>query len=56
MPDHAPIASPRFSAGNAPASRVSVSGVTIAAPTPWTARAAISAAVEGASAAAAEAA
>ena len=35
MPDHAPIASPRFSAGKASASSVSVSGVTIAAPTPW---------------------
>ena len=56
MPDHAPIASPRFSAGNTSASSVSVSGVTIAAPTPWIARAAISADVVGASAAAADAA
>ena len=52
MPDHAPIARPRRSAGNASASRVSVSGVTMAAPTPWTARAAISAPVVGARAAA----
>ena len=47
MPDQAPIASPRFSAGNTSASSVSVSGVTIAAPAPWIARAAISAAVRG---------
>ena len=56
MPDHAPIASPRFSDGKASASSVSVSGVTIAAPTPWRARAVINAPVVGASAAAAEAA
>ena len=55
MPDQAPIASPRFSAGNAVESSVSVSGVTIAAPAPWSARAAISAPVVGASAASAEA-
>ena len=45
---------PRRSGGNASASKVRVSGVTIAAPMPWDARAAISSAVEGASAAAAE--
>ena len=56
MPDQAPIARPRRSAGNAPASSVRVSGVTTAAPAPCTARAAISAPVVGASAAAAEAA
>jgi hypothetical protein len=55
MPDQAPIASPRFSAGKAVESNVSVSGVTIAAPAPCSARAAISAPVLGASAAAAEA-
>ena len=56
MPDHTPIAIPRCSAGKASASSVSVSGVTIAAPAPWTARAATSRPVFGASAAAAEAA
>ena len=55
MPDQAPIARPRFSAGNAVESRVSVSGVTIAAPAPCSARAAINAPVVGASAASAEA-
>ena len=53
--DQMPSASPRFSAGNASLSSVSVSGATIAPPRPWIARAAISASVEGASAAAAEA-
>ena len=43
MPPHRPIATPRLSAGNASLSSVSVSGVTTAAPAPWTARAAISA-------------
>ena len=47
MPDHAPIANPRFSAGNAVESSVSVSGVTIAAPAPCSARAAINAPVLG---------
>jgi hypothetical protein len=56
MPDHTPIAIPRRSAGKAAASNVSVSGVTIAAPAPCTARAATSRSVLGASAAAAEAA
>ena len=55
MPDQMPSARPRFSAGNASLSSVSVSGATIAPPRPWIARAAISASVEGASAAAAEA-
>ena len=55
MPDQAPIARPRFSGGNAVESSVSVSGVTIAAPAPCSARAAISAPVVGASAATAEA-
>ena len=51
MPDQMPSARPRFSAGNASESSVSVSGATIAPPRPWIARAAISASVEGASAA-----
>ena len=38
-----PYAMPRSAAGTAAVSRVSVSGIMIAAPTPWTARAAISA-------------
>ena len=53
MPDHAPMARPRLAGGNASESSVSVSGVTIAAPAPWMARAAIRASVPGASAAAA---
>ncbi len=55
MPDQAPIARPRWPSGTASLSRVSVSGVTIAAPRPCTARAAISALVVGDSAAAADA-
>ena len=55
MPDQIPSARPRFSAGNASLSSVSVSGATIAPPRPWIARAAISASVEGASAANADA-
>ena len=55
-PDHTPSAIPRRAAGKASASSVSVSGVTIAAPIPCTARAATSSSVLGASAAAAEAA
>ena len=51
-----PSAAPRRPAGKASESRVRVSGVTIAAPRPWIARAAISASVLGASAAAADAA
>ena len=56
IPDQAPSATPRRSAGKAAERSVSVSGVTIAPPIPWTARAAISASIEGASAAAADAA
>ena len=55
MPDQAPSARPRFSFGNASLRIVSVSGVTIAPPMPWIARAAINASMVGASAAAAEA-
>ena len=54
-PDQMPSAIPRFSAGNAVLSSVSVSGATIAAPRPCTARAPISAPVLGASAAPADA-
>ena len=53
-PDQTPSAIPRRSGGKASASSVSVSGVTIAAPTPCVARAAISRPIDGASAAAAE--
>ena len=56
MPDQAPSATPRRSAGKAAESSVSVSGVTMAPPMPCTARAAINASIEGASAAAADAA
>ena len=56
MPPHSPMAAPRFSAGTAALMSVSVSGVTIAAPAPCTARAATRAPALGASAAAAEAA
>src|SRR3954464_13828243 len=56
MPDQAPMARPRFSGAKAVESSVSVSGVTIAAPAPWRARAAISAPADGASAAPADAA
>ena len=56
MPDQAPSAAPRRSRETAALRSVSVSGVTIAAPNPWTARAAISQSADGASAAAAEAA
>ena len=56
MPPHAPRNTPRRSSGT-PAERiVSVSGITIAPPRPWTARAASSAPIVGASAAAADAA
>ncbi len=54
MPPQAPSASPRRSAGTASVRSVSVSGVTIAPPTPCRARAAISAPIDGASAAAAD--
>ena len=50
----APSARPRRSGGTAADSSVSVSGMTMAAPTPWKARAAISQPMLGASAAAAE--
>ena len=55
IPDHAPSASPRLSAGTAALRIVSVSGMTIAAPKPCTERAAINHSGLGASAAAAEA-
>ena len=55
MPDHTPSAMPRCSGGKASASSVSVSGVAMAAPAPWMARAADQQAGGGASAAAAEA-
>ena len=55
MPPHAPSASPRRSGGTAAERIVSVSGITIAPPRPCTARAASSAPIDGASAAAAEA-
>ena len=42
-PPQIPMASGRIAAGTAAASRVSESGMTAAAPRPWTARAAISA-------------
>jgi hypothetical protein len=51
-----PSASPRFSAVKASLRRVRESGVITAPPSPWRARAAMSASVEGASAAAADAA
>ena len=54
-PCSAPIAEPRRSGGNAAPTSVSASGMTNAAPTPWTARATISAVASGASAQAAEA-
>ena len=52
IPPHAPSASPRFSAGTAALSSVSVSGITSAPPSPCTARATLSASTVGASAAA----
>ena len=53
MPDQMPRAAPRRFSGKALASRVSVSGATMAPPMPCSARAATSAPVVGASAAAA---
>ena len=50
----APSASPRLAGGTAADSSVSVSGMRMAAPTPWTARAATSSPMPEASAAAAE--
>ena len=55
MPPQMPSASPRRSAGTAAERIVSVSGVTIAPPTPWSARAMSSAFADVESAAAAEA-
>ena len=55
MPPQAPSARPRRAGGTAAERIVSVSGVTIAPPTPCTARATSSAVAVGASAAAAEA-
>ena len=42
MDDHSPSAAVRRSIGKAADSRVSVSGISSAAPTPWTARASTS--------------
>ncbi len=56
MPPQAPSASPRRSGGTAALRIVSVSGITIAAPRPWTARARLSSSTLGASAAPTEAA
>lgn len=50
-----PYAMPRLATGTAAVSRVSVSGIITAAPTPWTARAAMRESMPGAMAAAAEA-
>ncbi len=55
MPPQAPSAIPRFSGGTAALRIVSVSGSTIAPPSPCTARATLSASTDGASAAATEA-
>ena len=55
MPPQAPSATPRFSGETAALRMVRVSGVTMAPPSPCTARAAMSASTEGASAAATEA-
>ena len=54
MAPHAPRARPRRSAGTAAERIVRVSGMTIAAPTPWIARASTRASPDGASAANAE--
>ena len=54
MPPHAPSAMPRFSAGTAAERIVSVNGITIAPPSPCTARAMLSTSTDGASAAAIE--
>ncbi len=56
IPPHAPTIAPRRDAGNALVRMVRLSGVMIAAPTPCTARAAISTSMFGASAHAADAA
>ena len=54
MPPHAPSATARRSGGIAADRIVSVSGVTIAPPTPWMARARMRISVDGDSAASAE--
>jgi hypothetical protein len=54
MPLQAPRARPRWEAGTASVRSVRLSGVTIAPPMPWNARAAISSSIDGASAAAAD--
>ena len=55
MPPQMPNATPRRPAGTAADRTVSVSGMTIAPPTPWAARATSRARIDGASAAAADA-
>ena len=54
MPPHAPSARPRRAGGTAAERMVSVSGMTIAPPVPWTARATFRNSTDGASAAAIE--
>ena len=54
IPPQAPSARPRRFAGTEAERIVSVSGITIAPPMPWRARAASSAPIDGASAAAAD--
>ena len=54
IPPHAPSARPRRSGGTAAERIVRVSGITIAPPMPWNARATSSAMIDGARAAAAE--
>ena len=56
IPPQIPSASPRRLAGTAADRTVSVNGITIAPPTPWRARATSSARIDGARAAAADAA
>ena len=55
IPPHAPSATPRRAGGTAAERIVSVSGMTMAPPRPWAARATLSAVADGASAAAADA-
>ena len=54
MPAHAPITVERFSGGNIGSTSPSEFGVSAAAPTPWTTRAATSASTDGAIAHSAE--
>ena len=54
MPAHAPITVERFSGGNIGSTSPSEFGVSAAAPTPWSTRAATSASTDGASAHSAE--